>query len=72
MWVLRQNLTFLVNNLQYYLQVDVIEAQFSLFLRAVKNANELEDIIRVHHEFLTNLLAKTFVLTPDTVNISFL
>ncbi|KAJ8929921.1 hypothetical protein NQ314_017330 [Rhamnusium bicolor] len=64
-WTLRQNLMFLVNNLQYYLQVDVIEAQFSLLLKAVQNANEFEDIIKVHHEFISNLLAKTFVLTPD-------
>ncbi|CAH1962098.1 unnamed protein product [Acanthoscelides obtectus] len=64
-WTLRQNLMFLVNNLQYYLQVDVIEAQFSVLLKAVENANEFEDIIKVHHEFISNLLAKTFVLKPD-------
>ncbi|XP_023024643.2 gamma-tubulin complex component 4 [Leptinotarsa decemlineata] len=68
-WTLRQNLMFLVNNLQYYLQVDVIEAQFSLLLKAVENANEFEDIIKVHHEFITNLLAKTFVSTPDEEHI---
>lgn len=59
---------FLVNNLQYYLQVDVIEAQFSLLLKSVENASELEDIIKVHHEFLINLLARTFILVPDIVN----
>lgn len=68
-WTLRQNLIFLVNNLQYYLQVDVIEAQFSVLLKAVQNANEFEDIIKVHHEFISNLLAKTFVLTPDEVRL---
>ncbi|KAG5872320.1 hypothetical protein JTB14_018992 [Gonioctena quinquepunctata] len=68
-WTLRQNLMFLVNNLQYYLQVDVIEAQFSLLLKAVKNANEFEDIVKVHHEFITNLLAKTFVSTPEEKHI---
>ncbi|KAJ8924353.1 hypothetical protein NQ315_007149 [Exocentrus adspersus] len=68
-WTLRQNLMFLVNNLQYYLQVDVIEAQFSVLLKAVRNANEFEDIIKVHHEFISNLLAKTFVLTPDEEHI---
>lgn len=56
---------FLVDNLQYYFQVDVIEAQFSLLLKAVENANELEDIIKVHHNFISNLLVKTFVLMPD-------
>lgn len=67
MWTLRQHLIFLVNNLQYYLQVDVIEAQFSVLLKAVENANEFEDIIKVHHEFISNLLAKTFILIPDKV-----
>ncbi|XP_076267621.1 gamma-tubulin complex component 4 [Rhynchophorus ferrugineus] len=64
-WMLRQNLMFLVNNLQYYMQVNVIEAQFSILLKAVENANEFEDIIKIHHEFVTNLLAKSFVLTPE-------
>ncbi|XP_044265603.1 gamma-tubulin complex component 4 [Tribolium madens] len=64
-WTLRQHLIFLVNNLQYYLQVDIIEAQFSLLLKAIENANEFEDIIKVHHKFISNLLAKTFILTPD-------
>lgn len=67
MWSLRQRLMFLVNNLQYYLQVDVIEAHFSVLLKAVESANEFEDIIKLHHEFISNLLAKTFVLTPDEV-----
>ncbi|CAG9862982.1 unnamed protein product [Phyllotreta striolata] len=62
---LRQNLMFLVSNLYYYLQVDVIEAQFSLLMKAVENANGLEDIIKVHHEFISNVLAKTFVSTFD-------
>lgn len=58
---------FVVNNLQYYLQVDVIEAEFSILKNAVLNANEFEDIIRLHSTFLKNLLHKTFVLTIDEV-----
>lgn len=50
------------------MQVDVIEAQFSTLLKAVENANEFEDVIKIHHEFITNLLAKTFVLLPDEVS----
>lgn len=67
MWTLRQKLMFLVNNLQYYLQVDVIEAEFSVLFKAVESANEFEDIIKVHHQFVSNLLSKTFVLMPDEV-----
>lgn len=59
---------FIVNNLQYYLQVDVIEAQFSIFKNAVLSANEFEDIIRLHSKFLKNLLNKSFVLTGEEVS----
>ncbi|KAF5291369.1 hypothetical protein FQA39_LY03520 [Lamprigera yunnana] len=61
-WTLRNNLMFIVGNLQYYFQVDVIEAQFSILKSAIQNANEFEDIIRLHSEFLKNLLHKTFVM----------
>ncbi|KAK9875243.1 hypothetical protein WA026_007637 [Henosepilachna vigintioctopunctata] len=69
LWTLRHNLMFMINNLHYYLQVDVIEAHFSMLEKAVLNANELEDVIRVHHEFITNLLSKTFVLDADEEHI---
>lgn len=68
MWTLRHSLVYLVNNLQYYLQVDVIEAEFSVLKEAVKNANEFEDIIRLHSKFLSKLLSKTFVMCVDEVN----
>lgn len=64
---LRRNLSFIVHNLLYYLEVDVIEAQFSIFLKAVKSANAFEDIIKVHTQFLTDLLTKTFVMELDNV-----
>lgn len=66
-WTLRRNLTFTINSLLYYLEVDVIEAQFSVLLKAVKGANEFEDIIKVHTQFLTDLLTKTFVMELDNV-----
>lgn len=65
MWSLLHNLMFLVNNLQYYLQVDVLEAQFSILKNSVKNANEFEDIIRLHSLFLSNLLSQSFIMSPD-------
>ncbi|KAF5269803.1 hypothetical protein FQR65_LT05849 [Abscondita terminalis] len=64
-WTLRNNLMFIVNNLQYYFQVDVIEAQFSIFKCAIQEANQFEDIIRLHSEFLKNLLHKAFLMTAQ-------
>lgn len=66
-WRLRHSLVYLVNNLQYYLQVDVIEAEFSVLKEAVRNVNEFEDIIRLHSKFLSKLLSKTFVMCVDEV-----
>ncbi|XP_066263011.1 gamma-tubulin complex component 4 [Euwallacea similis] len=64
-WMLRQNLLFLVDNLQYYIQVNVIEAKFSILMKAVESANELEDVIKIHHEFVVNLLTESFLLSLD-------
>ncbi|GLV43445.1 Grip75 [Carabus blaptoides fortunei] len=61
--VLRNTLMFLINNLQYYLQVDVIEAQFAVLIKSVSNAQSVENIIKLHSEFLGNLMSRTFLMT---------
>ena len=72
MLTLRHNLIFLVNNLHYYLQVDVIEAEFSLLNQKLKNANEFEDIIKLHSQFMSNLLSKTFLMPAQGVSVEYL
>lgn len=47
--------------------MDVIEAHFSVLLKAVKGADEFEDIIKVHTQFLTDVLTKTFVMELNNV-----
>lgn len=58
---------FLIYNLYYYLQVVVIESNFSILDKALMNAKELEDVIREHHIFISNLLSQTFILDADEV-----
>ncbi|XP_044746717.1 gamma-tubulin complex component 4 [Coccinella septempunctata] len=69
LWTLRHNLMFLIYNLHYYLQVVVVESNFSILEKAIMNANELEDVIREHHIFISNLLSKTFILDADESHI---
>lgn len=57
-----------MDNLQYYIQVNVIEAKFSTLLKAVEKANEFEDVIKIHHDFVASLMSESFVLTLDEVN----
>lgn len=67
--MLRQKLMFLITTLQYFIQVDVIEAEFYVLLKAVENANHFEDIVKLHNQFVCSLLKKTFILTFDQVKI---
>lgn len=67
-WTLRHVLLFLVDNLQYYIQVNVIEAKFSTLLKAVEKANEFEDVIKIHNDFVASLMSESFVLTLDEVS----
>uniref|UniRef100_H9G828 Gamma-tubulin complex component n=1 Tax=Anolis carolinensis TaxID=28377 RepID=H9G828_ANOCA len=61
-WRLRHHMTFLVDNLQYYLQVDVLESQFSQLLQQINATRDFESIRRAHDHFLSNLLAQSFIL----------
>ncbi|MGH0161965.1 UNVERIFIED_CONTAM: hypothetical protein FKN15_041790 [Acipenser sinensis] len=61
-WRLRNHMAFLVDNLQYYLQVDVLESQFSQLLLQINSTRDFESIRLAHDHFLSNLLAQSFIL----------
>ncbi|XP_037600747.1 gamma-tubulin complex component 4 isoform X2 [Cebus imitator] len=61
-WRLRNHMAFLVDNLQYYLQVDVLESQFSQLLHQINSTRDFESIRLAHDHFLSNLLAQSFIL----------
>uniref|UniRef100_A0AAQ4Q5W3 Gamma-tubulin complex component n=1 Tax=Gasterosteus aculeatus aculeatus TaxID=481459 RepID=A0AAQ4Q5W3_GASAC len=61
-WRLRNHMAFLIDNLQYYLQVDVLESQFSQLLQQINSTRDFESIRLAHDHFLSNLLAQSFIL----------
>ncbi|KAK7879108.1 hypothetical protein WMY93_034110 [Mugilogobius chulae] len=61
-WRLRNHMAFLIDNLQYYLQVDVLEAQFSQLLAQINSTRDFESIRLAHDHFISNLLAQSFIL----------
>ncbi|XP_053665548.1 gamma-tubulin complex component 4 homolog [Anopheles marshallii] len=66
---LRNKLMFLINNLQYYLQVDVLESQFAILMAAIANSAkqaDFERIQRAHTIFQANVLSLCFLLTSST------
>lgn len=58
----RNNLMFLVDNLQYYLQVDVLESQFSIMMEKIGSTRDFEQIQRAHSCFQANVLGLCFLL----------
>jgi gamma-tubulin complex component 4 len=62
---LRNNLIFIVDNLQYYLQVDVIESQYTIMENNMKNTRNFEDVQKAHIIFLTNVMSRTFLMSSE-------
>ncbi|XP_022798723.1 gamma-tubulin complex component 4-like [Stylophora pistillata] len=61
-WLSRMHMAFLVDNLQYYLQVDVLEVQYSQLVEKIKSTRDFESIRLAHDNFLTTLMAQSFLL----------
>ncbi|XP_049812910.1 gamma-tubulin complex component 4 isoform X2 [Schistocerca nitens] len=62
LWQLRNNLMFVVDNLQYYLQVDVLESQYTILQTAISSTKDFEQIQKAHTIFQANILSQTFLL----------
>ncbi|KAH8306684.1 hypothetical protein KR044_006527, partial [Drosophila immigrans] len=61
----RNHLTFFLDNLQYYIQVDVLESQFSILINVIQNKADFEEIQRAHSVFLANVLSQCFLLNDS-------
>lgn len=72
MALLRNKLLFLVDNLQYYLQVDVLESQFSILIATVQNSKDFEFIQRAHSVFQANIMSLCFLLNANVADTSHL
>ena len=59
---LRNKLMFVTDNLQYYLQVDVLESQFSIMMEKIAETRDFEQIQRAHSCFQANVLGLCFLL----------
>lgn len=52
---------FLIDNLQYYLQVDVLETEFSALMKAANETKDFEKLQQLHLLFLSKILTHSFV-----------
>jgi gamma-tubulin complex component 4 len=63
-WQLRTHMGFLIDNLQYYVQVDVLETQFSQLLNKIKSTHDFEAVKVAHSDFVKTLHSQLFFTDP--------
>lgn len=61
MWRVRQHMTYLITNLQFYIQVDVIESQWNLLQERVEASKDFTELARFHQEYLAALISQSFL-----------
>ncbi|CAM9832246.1 unnamed protein product [Ectocarpus sp. 12 AP-2014] len=61
LWMLRARMAFFVSNLAFYLQVDVVEAAYTLLRSKLVTVRDFVSLQRAHQEFLATLRAKFYV-----------
>lgn len=63
---LRHTLIFIIDNLQYYLQVDVLESEYTIMENKMNNTRNFEDVQKAHSVFLANVLSQMFLLETNS------
>jgi len=61
LWKLRAWMSFFVQNLQYYLQVDVIEAQYEQLVQSLDQAKDFNSIRKAHTWYLQIIRTKCYL-----------
>jgi len=62
---LKTKLSFLIDTLYSYLQLDVIEDEYFLLLEKLTNANDFQSIKHIHDIFQTNIMRDSFLFMEE-------
>ncbi|KAD6120197.1 hypothetical protein E3N88_11468 [Mikania micrantha] len=61
MWWVREHMVFLIRNLQFYIQVDVIESQWNILQSHIKESRDFTDLVGFHQAYLSALISQSFL-----------
>ncbi|XP_044736910.1 gamma-tubulin complex component 4-like [Chrysoperla carnea] len=64
LYKLRYKCAYLLDNLQYYLQVDVIETNYSSMIQTIKNTKDFRTVVKAHEDFITAVCREAFIFDP--------
>ncbi|GFT96480.1 gamma-tubulin complex component 4 [Nephila pilipes] len=60
-WKLRSHMSFLIDNFQYYILVDVLESCFSNLIEKLETVKDFEEIQQSHNRFLSSVTSQCFL-----------
>lgn len=61
LWRVREHMAFLIRNLQFYIQVDVIESQWNVLQSHVQDSHDFTELVSFHQEYLSALVSQSFL-----------
>ncbi|XP_048442772.1 gamma-tubulin complex component 4 homolog isoform X2 [Pyrus x bretschneideri] len=61
MWHIREHMAFLIRNLQFYIQVDMIESQWNALQAHIQDSHDFTGLVAVHQEYLSALISQSFL-----------
>ncbi|XP_076940729.1 gamma-tubulin complex component 4 homolog [Bidens hawaiensis] len=61
MWHVREHMVFLIRNLQFYIQVDVIESQWNTLQSHIKESRDFTELVSFHQAYLSALISQSFL-----------
>ncbi|TVU17559.1 hypothetical protein EJB05_33602 [Eragrostis curvula] len=61
LWHVREHMAFLIRNLQFYIQVDVIESQWNVLQSLVQDSHDFTELVSFHQEYLSALISQSFL-----------
>ncbi|KAK9756933.1 hypothetical protein RND81_01G130800 [Saponaria officinalis] len=61
MWRVREHMAFLIRNLQFYIQVDVIESQWNMLQNHIQDSHDFTELVNFHQEYLSALISQSFL-----------
>ncbi|CAL1390135.1 unnamed protein product [Linum trigynum] len=61
LWRVREHMAFLIRNLQFYIQVDVIESQWNILQAHIQDSQDFTELVGFHQAYLSALISQSFV-----------
>lgn len=65
--LLRQHMSFLLDNLYAYLQLDVIDAQWTQLVASVSASQDFEEVRLLHDKYLASVTEQCFLNTGQVL-----